>query len=104
MIIRNEFQPILLYILKPAVMLPIKLILFCFFVFVMFVCLLFCARVEPVYKQIEEICVNKLEFTVSTHPCMSFEALKLSCMHEIVKLSLDVSSHSHILFLTVFSF
>lgn len=45
-------------------------------------------------------CVNKFRFTVFTHPCMSFEALKLFCMHENVKLSLHVSSHSHISFIS----
>ena len=29
--------------------------------------------------------VNKFKFTVAIHSCMSFEALKPICMHEIVK-------------------
>lgn len=39
-------------------------------------------------KRIEDILVfniNKFKFTVAIHSCMSFEALKPICMHEIVK-------------------
>jgi len=97
--VRNEFQPILLYISKPAVMLPIKFILFCCFVFVMFVYLFLflrscqtCVRADR--RGIGFVSINS-SLLCPPHPCMSFEALKLSCMHEIVKLSFDVSSHSH---------
>lgn len=63
-------------------------VLFCRFAF-FYVCFVF-----PVLsnlckdKRIENYIgfyVNKFKFTVAIHSCMSFEALKPICMHEIVK-------------------
>lgn len=84
--IKND-QLILLYISKQAVMLPIKFILICFCL--CNVCLFVLSSCQTcVRANRRDTGVNKFKFSVSTHPCMSFEALKLFCMHEIVKLFL----------------